>query len=116
MEALKAEGNAHYSRGELAAAADCYQRALSSGGSSLSGSERATLHKNLAAVAVKQSQWRSAVEHCEAALSHCPTDVKALYRRALALEQLGQISAAAKDMLQAAQLQPKVRCRARSLG
>jgi tetratricopeptide (TPR) repeat protein len=106
MEGLKAQGNEHYTRGDIASALGCYQQALSTPG--LSASESATLHKNLAACHLKLSQWEQAKRHCDAALEVSAVDVKALYRRALALEQLGQISAACKDMVTAAKLDPTV--------
>ena len=60
----------------------------------LASKGRAAAHANLAAVALRQSQWGQALEACTKALDDEPRHAKALFRRATALASLGRFSEA----------------------
>ncbi len=57
-----------------------------------------------------QERWAEAKQHCDTALELAPGDVKALYRRAVAAEKLGDVQQAFKDMATAAKYEPSVGC------
>eukprot|EP00966_Prymnesium_polylepis_P130735 3023853-Prymnesium_polylepis.1 len=67
-----------------------------------SSSERALLLANMAAASLKLGEWDSAVNDCTAALSMsaaaADTRHKALYRRASAFVELGDVEGAARDL------------------
>lgn len=62
-----------------------------------------------AAAALKQSQWAAALQDAETALAAEPRWAKALYRKAAALQGLGQLAAAAAAAQQALQIEPSNR-------
>jgi protein unc-45 len=59
--------------------------------SSEQDSTRAVLLKNRAAAYLKLEKYNKVVKDCDEAIEICPTDPKALFRRATALEILGRV-------------------------
>ncbi|CAE8657120.1 unnamed protein product, partial [Polarella glacialis] len=120
-ERAKASGNEAVSKADFEAAEGHYSHALELLDSEGFAAEqnpllRATLLCNRAHVRQQRGHWRRAVEDATAALAQLnPTDssapsqklrVKALYRRGLALEQLGQKLRAFGDLNLALKLAP----------
>lgn len=103
-DALKAEGNAHFSAGRHAEAILSYRTALDLGpGDSL----RALLHSNLAAVHIVQRDWASALAEARFALAIDDGLTKAHFRAGVALAAMQRPAEAVKAMAAAARLDPK---------
>ena len=64
------------------------------------------LHLNIAQCALKTGAWDDALAHATRALKIDPHSVKALYRRATALESKGDYELAKADLARAAELAP----------
>ena len=105
---LKASGNAAFREGRLNDAREAYSEALTASHSLSLGAEtnaeRATLLANRAACALKLSDWAAAISDCTAALSMgdiaAETRDKALYRRATAFLESGDVDGARYDLAQ----------------
>jgi tetratricopeptide (TPR) repeat protein len=65
---------------------------------------RLALLLNLAAVALKQEEWASALDSCNQVLSKDSDNMKALYRRGIAQSHLGAPEASLADLRQALQV------------
>jgi FK506-binding protein 4/5 len=61
---------------------------------------------NLAAVALKEKQWKEAIENCDKAVELDPKSVKGLYRRAQAHQGSHDLEAAKKDLTEALSVEP----------
>ncbi|KAK6741990.1 hypothetical protein RB195_009704 [Necator americanus] len=105
-ESLKDAGNDAVKRGEWTEANDYYTEALQ-----LTCEDdkalRAALYRNRALTRLKQDDFEGAESDSTKALEYDGADVKALYRRALAREQLNIVAAAFKDAKEALRLSPK---------
>ena len=86
----KGKADACYRAGEYKQAYDLYQQALGDG-------QSAAVYLNSALCLFHLNRWQDCVGQCELALKLEEGYVKARYRRALALEQLGQYTAAIQD-------------------
>lgn len=106
MEALKEEGNREFQAGHYELALAHYTQGLLVCSAHVS-KDRATLLKNRAACHLKLADYESAVEDASAALELAPSDGKALFRRAQALEQLGRPEEAYRDVVQLVRLEPR---------
>jgi len=101
IEALRAEGRAHYSAKQWEAARCAYTSALSCRGV-VDNAMRALLLANRAQVFVKESNWASVINDCTAALTLTDiapeTRTKALFRRATAFVEVGDDQSATRDI------------------
>lgn len=115
------EGNEHFRRGAYRAATDAYSRALrllGAGGDDYGdpamggggpGGARAIYTCNRAACWLKRRRWEEAKRDCDAVLRSGRADgiaVKALYRRAKALEGMGFPDEALRDLRRVLELEP----------
>lgn len=91
----KEDGNNAYRSGDIKAAIRAYSAALGSADLT-DDKERATLLSNRAQALLRTDEHAAAVEDCTAALALDPTNIKALFRRAAAMEAMG----AKKDAIQ----------------
>ncbi|XP_067091141.1 protein unc-45 homolog A [Osmerus mordax] len=101
---LKEEGNALFKAGDMQGALCCYSKALKL---SDSQTENAVLHRNRSACYLKLEDYTKAEVDASKALNADPGDVKALFRRAQALQKLGRLDQAFMDAQRCAQLEPK---------
>ncbi|RCN29940.1 tetratricopeptide repeat protein [Ancylostoma caninum] len=105
-ESLKDAGNDAVKRGEWAEANDYYTEALQLTSES-DKALRAALYRNRALTRLKRDDFEGTESDATKALEYDGADVKALYRRALAREQLDNVAAAFKDAKEALRLSPK---------
>ena len=66
-----------------------------------------SLHSNIAMCANKQEDWKTAIENCTKALEIEPANVKALFRRATALEKTSKFDEALADLAAAQEQAPE---------
>ena len=103
---LKTEGNNHFSAGNLTHAARSYRKGTSllkplnhsNTGDAQVKSLLLNLQTNLSMVCYKQEKHHQAVKVATCALEVEEGNVKALYRRAMALRKLGDLEGAKKDL------------------
>ncbi|NXN85873.1 UN45A protein, partial [Bombycilla garrulus] len=103
-EQLRARGNALFQAGDHGAALAAYTEALSL---SDAGPERAVLHRNRAACYLKLEDYTKAEADATKAIEADGRDVKALFRRSQALQQLGRLDQAVSDLQRCVSLEPK---------
>ena len=111
----KRQGNLYYREGQYSRAVDRYSRALvyyeycfpsTENGLAALEKVRLTCLLNTAACDLKMSRWTDAVSHSSQALGIDRSNVKALYRRAVAQRHLGEFDAASADIGAAIALDP----------
>lgn len=102
----KQQGNALYTAGKTAEAVDAYTKALQC--DDLPPPDRATILCNRAQCFLKLNDNAKAAEDCTACLTLSPDNVKALFRRAAALEALGDLADALRDYRDVARVSPSV--------
>ncbi|MGH0186123.1 UNVERIFIED_CONTAM: hypothetical protein FKN15_020803 [Acipenser sinensis] len=102
--ALREEGNCLFKNRDFQGALSCYTKALKL---SDTQSECAVLHRNRAACYLKLEDYSKAESDASKALDSDPGDVKARFRRSQALQKLGRLDQAFKDIQRCAQLEPK---------
>lgn len=122
-EEAKEEGNAHLRRGELREAIARYKEGLEQleryagrllGRAALGAALRAradavrtALHLNLAQACLKQRDWAGAAHHADWVLQTDRSNLKALYRRAVARSHIdSQLEQACADFLRVLELDP----------
>jgi tetratricopeptide (TPR) repeat protein len=93
---LRSRGNALFAARDVAGAEAAYREALALPG--LAASDQSLLWSNCALLSMQQGDWDKARLACDHAVKADPANVKAVYRRALASEELGQIEAARTDI------------------
>ncbi|RMB94140.1 hypothetical protein DUI87_28945 [Hirundo rustica rustica] len=103
-EQLRARGNALFQAGDHGAALAAYTEALSL---SDAVSERAVLHRNRAACYLKLEDYSKAEADATKAIEADGRDVKALFRRSQALQQLGHLDQAVSDLQRCVSLEPR---------
>lgn len=103
-EQLRARGNALFQAGDHGAALAAYTEALSL---SDAASERAVLHRNRAACYLKLEDYSKAEADATKAIEADGRDVKALFRRSQALQQLGRLDQAVTDLQRCVSLEPR---------
>ncbi|NXH28812.1 UN45A protein, partial [Myiagra hebetior] len=103
-EQLRARGNALFQVGDHGAALAAYTEALSL---SEAASERAVLHRNRAACYLKLEDYTKAEADATKAIEADGRDVKALFRRSQALQQLGRLDQAVSDLQRCMSLEPR---------
>merc|ERR1712098_454484 len=89
-------GNQHFKESRLDDALSCYIKALEIGG--MKDSEKAIVHKNKAAVYLKQGKNKEAIKEATDSLELAPNDPKALFRRCQAYENSGKLEEAYRDV------------------
>ncbi|XP_015108804.1 protein unc-45 homolog B [Diachasma alloeum] len=92
---LKEKGNAEFQKGNYDEALEYYTSALNL--TAEDTPERSVLHKNRAAVHLKQKSYEKVIKECDDALKITPNDPKALFRRCQALESLERYEEAYRD-------------------
>ncbi|KAB1265154.1 Protein unc-45-like protein B [Camelus dromedarius] len=106
MEAaqLKEEGNRHFQLQDYKAATKSYSQALKL---TKDKALLATLYRNRAACGLKTENYVQAASDASRAIDINSSDIKALYRRCQALEHLGKLDQAFKDVQRCATLEPR---------
>ena len=107
---MKAQGNAHYSAKQFDDAIRCYTEALelTRPDDEEFSYSIAVFYSNRAACHLQLQSWEDAVEDCSAALDKSPRYVKALMRRATALEALDRLEDALQDYHAVLEIDPTV--------
>ncbi|XP_012504120.1 PREDICTED: protein unc-45 homolog B isoform X3 [Propithecus coquereli] len=101
---LKEEGNQHFQRQDYKAATKSYSQALKL---TKDKTLLATLYRNRAACGLKTESYVQAASDASRAIDINSSDIKALYRRCQALEHLGKLDQAFKDVQRCATLEPR---------
>ncbi|XP_075847487.1 protein unc-45 homolog B [Microtus pennsylvanicus] len=101
---LKEEGNQHFQRQDYKAATKSYSQALKL---TKDKALLATLYRNRAACGLKTESYAQAASDASRAIDINSADIKALYRRCQALERLGKLDQAFKDVQRCATLEPR---------
>ncbi|KAL4663224.1 hypothetical protein H8959_015884 [Pygathrix nigripes] len=101
---LKEEGNRHFQLQDYKAATKSYSQALKL---TKDKALLATLYRNRAACGLKTESYVQAASDASRAIDINSSDIKALYRRCQALEHLGKLDQAFKDVQRCATLDPR---------
>ncbi|XP_051014092.1 protein unc-45 homolog B [Acomys russatus] len=101
---LKEEGNQHFQRQDYKAATKSYSQALKL---TKDKALLAILYRNRAACGLKMESYAQAASDASRAIDINSADIKALYRRCQALEHLGKLDQAFKDVQRCATLEPR---------
>ncbi|XP_032018884.1 protein unc-45 homolog B isoform X2 [Hylobates moloch] len=101
---LKEEGNRHFQLQDYKAAIKSYSQALKL---TKDKALLATLYRNRAACGLKTESYVQAASDASRAIDINSSDIKALYRRCQALEHLGKLDQAFKDVQRCATLEPR---------
>ncbi|XP_008570846.1 PREDICTED: protein unc-45 homolog B [Galeopterus variegatus] len=101
---LKEEGNRHFQHQDYKAATKSYSQALKL---TKDKALMATLYRNRAACGLKMESYVQAASDASRAIDINSSDIKALYRRCQALEHLGKLDQAFKDVQRCATLEPQ---------
>ncbi|XP_034450554.1 protein unc-45 homolog B isoform X1 [Hippoglossus hippoglossus] len=101
---LKDEGNKHFQAGETDKAIDCYTAAIK-----LCKDKKvlAVIYRNRSACYLKKENYANAASDASKAIDVDAADIKALFRRCQALEKLGKLDMAFKDVQRCATIEPK---------
>ncbi|XP_067087710.1 protein unc-45 homolog B [Osmerus mordax] len=101
---LKDDGNKHFLAGEFDQAIDCYTKAVKS---CKDKKVLAVIYRNRSACYLKKENYTNAATDASKAIDVDAADIKALYRRCQALEKLGKLDMAFKDVQRCATIEPK---------
>uniref|UniRef100_A0A673UW87 Protein unc-45 homolog B n=1 Tax=Suricata suricatta TaxID=37032 RepID=A0A673UW87_SURSU len=101
---LKEEGNRYFQLQDYKAATKSYSQALKL---TKDKALLATLYRNRAACGLKTESYVQAASDASRAIDINSSDIKALYRRCQALEHLGKLDQAFKDVQRCATLEPR---------
>ncbi|CAL8296897.1 protein unc-45 homolog B [Gadus morhua] len=101
---LKDEGNAYFQSGEIDKAIESYTQAIK-----LCKDKKvlAIIYRNRSACYLKKENYTTAASDASRAIDVDAADIKALYRRCQALEKLGKLDMAFKDVQRCATIEPK---------
>ncbi|CAL8248899.1 unnamed protein product [Merluccius merluccius] len=101
---LKDEGNAYFQSGEIDKAIESYTKATK-----LCKDKKllAIIYRNRSACFLKKENYTNAASDASKAIDVDAADIKALFRRCQALEKLGKLDMAFKDVQRCATLEPK---------
>jgi tetratricopeptide (TPR) repeat protein len=107
VDALKTRGNGLFSKGDSLGAIGVYGEALSQlGEPPRTGELAGSLLQNRALCYLKQKKYAECIADCDEALATAVRP-KALYRRAMAREALGEVQEAFKDLKKCVAVDPK---------
>ncbi|XP_068124807.1 protein unc-45 homolog B [Hyperolius riggenbachi] len=101
---LKEDGNKYFKENDYEQAIDCYSKALKL---EKDKKTQAVLYRNRSACYLKKENYVQAASDASKAIDVDASDIKALYRRCQALEKLGKLDQAYKDVQRCATLEPK---------
>ncbi|CAK6970511.1 protein unc-45 homolog B [Scomber scombrus] len=101
---LKDEGNKHFQEGNIDKAIECYTNAIKV---CKDKKVLAVIHRNRSACYLKKENYANAASDASKAIDVDAADIKALYRRCQALEKLGKLDMAFKDVQRCATIEPK---------
>ncbi|XP_008335077.1 protein unc-45 homolog B [Cynoglossus semilaevis] len=101
---LKDEGNKLFQAGDIDKAIECYTKAIKE---CKDKKVLAVIHRNRSACYLKKENYANAASDATKAIDVDAADIKALYRRCQALEKLGKLDMAFKDVQRCATLEPK---------
>ncbi|XP_058493131.1 protein unc-45 homolog B isoform X1 [Solea solea] len=101
---LKDEGNKHFQAGDIDKAIECYTKAIKE---CKDKKVLAVIHRNRSACYLKKENYTCAAADASKAIDVDAADIKALYRRCQALEKLGKLDMAFKDVQRCATIEPK---------
>ncbi|XP_075051256.1 protein unc-45 homolog B [Mixophyes fleayi] len=103
---LKEDGNKYFKANDYDQAIDCYSKAMK-----LINDKKmlAVLYRNRSACYLKKENYIQAATDATKAIDVDASDIKALFRRCQALEKLGKMDQAYKDVQRCATLEPKNR-------
>ncbi|KAM3611309.1 uncharacterized protein V6R79_016329 [Siganus canaliculatus] len=101
---LKDEGNKHFQAGDMDKAIQCYTNAIKA---CKDKKVLAVVYRNRSACYLKKENYANAASDATKAIDVDAADIKALYRRCQALEKLGKLDMAFKDVQRCATLEPK---------
>uniref|UniRef100_H3DD94 Protein unc-45 homolog B n=1 Tax=Tetraodon nigroviridis TaxID=99883 RepID=H3DD94_TETNG len=101
---FKDEGNKHFQAGDIDKAIECYSKAAKA---CTDKKLLAVIHRNRSACYLKKENYANAASDASKAIDVDAADIKALYRRCQALEKLGKLDQAFKDVQRCATLEPK---------
>ncbi|XP_061906867.1 protein unc-45 homolog B [Entelurus aequoreus] len=101
---LKDDGNKHFQAGDIDKAIECYTKAIEV---CQDKKVLAVIHRNRSACYLKKESYSSAASDASKAIDVDAADIKALYRRCQALEKLGKLDMAFKDVQRCATIEPK---------
>ncbi|XP_075871245.1 protein unc-45 homolog B [Nelusetta ayraudi] len=101
---LKEEGNKYFQTGDVDKAIECYSNAVK-----LCKDKKvlAVIFRNRSACYLKKESYANAASDASKAIDVDAADIKALFRRCQALEKLGKLDMAFKDVQRCATLEPK---------
>uniref|UniRef100_A0A8C4IM89 Protein unc-45 homolog B n=1 Tax=Dicentrarchus labrax TaxID=13489 RepID=A0A8C4IM89_DICLA len=101
---LKDEGNKHFQAGDIDKAIECYTSAIK-----VCNDKKvlAVIYRNRSACFLKKENYANAASDASKAIDVDAADIKALYRRCQALEKLGKLDMAFKDVQRCATIEPK---------
>ncbi|KAK2841318.1 hypothetical protein Q7C36_012897 [Tachysurus vachellii] len=101
---LKEEGNKHFQAGEIDKAIEFYTKAIKV---CKEKNAQAVIYRNRAACFLKKENYSNAASDATKAIDVDASDIKALFRRCQALEKLGKLDMAFKDVQRCSTLEPK---------
>nr|XP_020450187.1 protein unc-45 homolog B isoform X2 [Monopterus albus]XP_020450188.1 protein unc-45 homolog B isoform X2 [Monopterus albus] len=101
---LKDEGNKYFQAGDIDKATECYTNAIKV---CKDKKVLAVIYRNRSACYLKKESYANAASDATKAIDADAADIKALYRRCQALEKLGKLDMAFKDVQRCATLEPK---------
>lgn len=101
---LKDEGNKYFQAGDIDKAIECYTKAIKE---CKDKKVLAIIHRNRSACYLKKENYSGAASDATKAIDVDAADIKALYRRCQALEKLGKLDMAFKDVQRCATIEPK---------
>ncbi|XP_038560645.1 protein unc-45 homolog B isoform X2 [Micropterus salmoides] len=101
---LKDDGNKFFQAGDIDKAIQCYTEAIKV---CKDKKVLAVIHRNRSACYLKKENYANAASDASKAIDVDAADIKALYRRCQALEKLGKLDMAFKDVQRCATIEPK---------
>ncbi|XP_023269329.1 protein unc-45 homolog B [Seriola lalandi dorsalis] len=101
---LKDDGNKFFQAGDIDKAIECYTKAIKV---CKDKKVLAVIHRNRSACYLKKENYANAASDASKAIDVDAADIKALYRRCQALEKLGKLDMAFKDVQRCATIEPK---------
>ncbi|XP_060114897.1 protein unc-45 homolog B [Heteronotia binoei] len=101
---LKDEGNKYFQNNDYENAIKSYSKALKL---TKDKTLQAVLYRNRAACFLKKESYAQVATDASRAIDIDPADIKALYRRSQALEKLGKLDQAFKDIQRCATIEPR---------